>query len=459
MVRCPRCGFTIPDGETECIFCRSDVSRVKNRPQQVREQSHQIPAIEHAKESRQEEIGYAGFWKRFGAGFLDLGIFAVLAAGAKTACDLLQYPGLAVPAMVATGIFYFLVITPLLTSSRYRGSPGKIIAGIVATDMNGRPLTFSHALARELGKYVSLLTGGIGFFLAGVTKKKQELHDLLVLTVVTERSQVHRHQYLAPANPLVSRRRLLFGTTVILLCILGSVLVALYFGVVLHKSVTPQGLAAHGILVAADTVADTKYPEYALPLYDTAIDLQPEDTGILVKKVHILGEEGRMGEAQACLNRAMIANPNDTVPVILTGDLLYGSGQYQSSIRYYEKALGMNRENANVWIKKGDAYLALSIVEMQGIRDQYRTLTAKNSDPYGSSDASTMDAFRSTESYREAIKAYNEAIRIDPFTSVEISGRVLASTQVLLGTYQGILDDIGIDNSTINRSTTQKTVM
>ena len=127
---------------------------------------------------------------------------------------------------------------------------------------------------------------------------------------------------------------------------------------------------------------------------------------------------------------------------------MYADTQYQSAINYYEKALGINREDANVWIKRGDAYLAVSIIEMQAMREKYKSLTASKPGSYDSSDTASMDAFRSTESYRQAIDSYNEAIRIDPLCSVEISGRVLASTQVLVGTYQGILDDLGIDNST-----------
>jgi hypothetical protein len=45
--------------------------------------------------------------------------------------------------------------------------------GIIVVDSNGKRLTFPRALVRELGKYVSLLTFGIGFFMIGFTKKKQ----------------------------------------------------------------------------------------------------------------------------------------------------------------------------------------------------------------------------------------------------------------------------------------------
>ncbi|MDD4137965.1 MAG: RDD family protein, partial [Methanoregula sp.] len=395
-----------------------------NRPEPARAHRYPLHDDEPAGEPRSQEIGYTGFWKRFGAGFLDLGFAAALSLAAKSACEMLQYPSSVPTAMLASGVFYFLILTPFLISSRYRASPGKVVFGVVVTDINGRQLSFFQALLREMSKYVSLLIVGLGFVLIGFTEKKQGLHDLLALTVVTPRSEAHLLTYNTPANAAISNRNLLFGKVITGCAILGSVLVVLYFGIVLHETVTPRGLAAHSVILAADSVADTKYPGYSLVLYDTATDLEPNDTEILIKKVYLMREVGRGDEAQTCLNHAMIANPDDSVPVIAAGDLMYADGQYLSSIRYYEKALSINREDADVWIRKGDAHLALSKIEMLGIREQYKTLTSGNAGPSPSSEESTMDAFRSTESYREAIKAYNEAIRIDPFTSVEISGRI-----------------------------------
>jgi hypothetical protein len=84
---------------------------------------------------------------------------------------------------------------------------------------------------------------------------------------------------------------------------------------------------------------------------------------------------------------------------------------------------------------------------MRKIRDVYRNVSYNYKNPYPSSDAYTYDAFRSTESYRQAIKYYSEAIKIDPFVSVEVSARIIAATQNLLNTYSGILEDIGINNT------------
>ncbi len=433
------------------MYCHKDISRAKNRPAQAASHLHQLHDGSPAGKVDGDCILFAGFWKRFGAGFLDCGFALILAITAGVICELLQYSAMDLIAMGTALLVYFFIITPLMISSRYRASPGKIVFCIVVTDTAGKTLTFSRALLRELGKYVSLLPAGAGFFLIGFSRMKQGLHDILTDAVVVGRPDAHLLCCLSPARSAGRDRLLLCGTIIICGAVLCSAAVVFSFSHFYHKEVTPASLAAHSFMVAADTVADTKYPGYSLPLYDTAMSLEPEDSGIMVKKVTILGKEGRTAEAQTILNKAMIANPNDTVPVVISGDLRYSSGDYQSAIGYYEKALGMNREDAEVWIRKGDACLAISVVEMEKMRKQYRSLT--DNDPITmESDAQTMDAFRSTESYRQAIDAYNEAIKIDPFTSVEISGRVLASTQALLTTYQGILDDIGIDNSTANQS-------
>lgn len=448
MVRCPRCGFMIPEGETECGLCHRDVSRITNRPQPAGAHRYHLHDDEPAEEPRHQDIRYTGVWRRWSAGLLDLMFAAALVFAAKSACELLQYPSSVPMAILTAGVFYFFLLTPFLISSNYQASPGKIVFGIVVTDTCGKQVSFSRALFREISKYVSLLPVGLGFVMLVFTKKKQELHDLLALTVVTKRSETHLLMN-TPGNVFMTNRSLFFGRIITAGVILCSLLVLLYFGMILHETITPQGIAAHSAVFAADSVADTNYPGLSLPLYDIALGLIPDDMDTLVKKVNVLSRESREAEAQLLLNSAMIAHPDDPVLVIATGDLMYSEGQYETAIQYYEKALSTNPKDANTWIRKGDAYLAISIAEMQGMREQFKTLTSGDADSSLSSDASTMDTFRSTESYRQAIKAYNEAITINPFTSIEITGRVLASTQALVSTYQGILDDIGIDNSTM----------
>jgi tetratricopeptide (TPR) repeat protein len=223
------------------------------------------------------------------------------------------------------------------------------------------------------------------------------------------------------------------------------ILVLLSISVII--TIFSPGVTSHTVSMAADIVADSKYPELSLPVYDTALLFEPNNNHILMQRLNVLESVGKIDDVKQDLNRIMIMSPNETAPIVKMGDIMFDEKQYQESIRYYEKALSFNRKDAQILIKKGDAYLATSIIEMQKIREVYRNLSYNYQTPYPSSDAFTYDAFRSTESYREAIKCYSEAIKIDPFTSVEVATRIIAPTQNLLNTYSGILEDIGINNT------------
>ena len=131
----------------------------------------------------------------------------------------------------------------------------------------------------------------------------------------------------------------------------------------------------------------------------------------------------------------------------MTGNILYDQGQDEESIQYFERALSINRNDAQVWVRKGDASLAISIRDNQKIQANYRALTTNSQDPAATSNA-TLDALEYSKSYQDAMESYNKAIKIDPFLSVEISSHILASTQNLLNTEQGILHDMSNGNTT-----------
>lgn len=201
--------------------------------------------------------------------------------------------------------------------------------------------------------------------------------------------------------------------------------------------------ASHTMTVTAGAVADTRYPASALPLYESAVALSPDDTEIRMSKAKFLHTLGRDEAAKADLGYLMDTQPNESAPLVMTGNILYENGEYEASLHYFEKALALNRNNAAIWVRKGDANLALAMKDMQKMRQQYRTLTATTASPSSNYPAADMDAFRSTQSYRDAMAAYNQAIKLDPLMSVEISAHVLAATQSLVEMYDGILDDIG----------------
>lgn len=234
------------------------------------------------------------------------------------------------------------------------------------------------------------------------------------------------------------KKSILFWPEVMCLLIIASCLVI--------AAVIPQ-VAAHGVSAAAGVVADTKYPMYAIPMYESAITLSPNDTSIRMNKVRTLHALGKDTEARSDLEYAIVTNPNDTAPLMMTGNILYDNGEYEASVSYFEKALALNRKDAQIWVRKGDAQLAISVAEMQNMRERYRTITSGSYVERTSAQAD-MNTFESMQSYRDAMTAYNEAIKLDPLVSVEISAHVLASTQSMVEMTSGILNDIGSQNTT-----------
>ena len=67
----------------------------------------------------------------------------------------------------------------LMESSRYQATLGKMVLGIVVTDMNGQRVSIARATGRHFGKWVSSLILGIGYLMIAFTEKKQGLHDIM----------------------------------------------------------------------------------------------------------------------------------------------------------------------------------------------------------------------------------------------------------------------------------------
>ena len=83
----------------------------------------------------------------------------------------------------ALEILYFSI----MEASKYQGTLGKMALGLKVTDMNGQPLDFPKALLRNLGKIISGMLLLIGYILAGITEKKQALHDIIAGALVVRK--------------------------------------------------------------------------------------------------------------------------------------------------------------------------------------------------------------------------------------------------------------------------------
>ena len=69
-------------------------------------------------------------------------------------------------------------------SSVKQATWGKQLFGLRVTDAYGQRLTFARATGRTFAKILSYMTLYIGFMMAGWTKQKRALHDMIAGTLV-----------------------------------------------------------------------------------------------------------------------------------------------------------------------------------------------------------------------------------------------------------------------------------
>lgn len=192
---CPKCGKETDASGKFCQWCGADIESVGG--------GHP-PMASLPEEDDGPEVGvYAGLGRRFIACIVD--IILVVLLGLVTVAGFGLFRGLQnlyfwavqhVPAdqltvegttgalagsiLAAYGIL--LVIVPWLyfagfESSRSQATPGKVLMGLLVTDMEGQKPTFARTTLRFFAKFISLLIIFIGFIMIGFTQKRQGLHD------------------------------------------------------------------------------------------------------------------------------------------------------------------------------------------------------------------------------------------------------------------------------------------
>lgn len=160
-----------------------------------------------------QEKTYAGFWLRFVAYLIDdiivglasflislpfIGglVFSAIGLGKNIeegGDSLSDATAIAASAMSMLGSIIGLIIAiitvrwlyfALMESSKTQGTLGKMILSLKVTDMEGNKISFGRATGRHFGKILSGLILNIGYILAGLTEKKQALHDIMVNCLV-----------------------------------------------------------------------------------------------------------------------------------------------------------------------------------------------------------------------------------------------------------------------------------
>lgn len=81
--------------------------------------------------------------------------------------------------VVLTWLYY-----ALMESSAWQATLGKKVLGLEVTDLGGARISFGRATGRYFARYISIMTLGIGYIMAGFTERKQALHDMIAGTLV-----------------------------------------------------------------------------------------------------------------------------------------------------------------------------------------------------------------------------------------------------------------------------------
>ena len=71
-----------------------------------------------------------------------------------------------------------------MESSSKQATVGKMALGLIVTDLEGQRISFLRATGRHFAKFISAMILFIGYIMAGVTERKQALHDMIAGTLV-----------------------------------------------------------------------------------------------------------------------------------------------------------------------------------------------------------------------------------------------------------------------------------
>jgi len=157
----------------------------------------------------QNEVRYAGFWLRFVAYIIDdiimgfvgflisipfIGgiVFSAIGIGENPENTENLVKGLvgilgSVFGLIVVAVILGWLYFALMESSKSQATLGKMALGLKVTDLDGDPISFARATARYFGKIISGMILYIGYILAGLTEKKQALHDIMAACLVVRK--------------------------------------------------------------------------------------------------------------------------------------------------------------------------------------------------------------------------------------------------------------------------------
>ena len=207
---CSKCGANVADGTAFCSACGQPMLGF-SVGQAAAVPASAVPAAQGYAQpapagwpaaAALPAVAYAGFWLRFVAWIIDYIVLriasSILLLPFGASLGLRQFlrnhrptsPEELVPLFTGMGRIFLLTIVltwlyyALLESSVWQATLGKKALGLEVTDLAGNRIQFGRATGRYFARWLSVMTIGIGYIMAGFTDKKQALHDILAGTLV-----------------------------------------------------------------------------------------------------------------------------------------------------------------------------------------------------------------------------------------------------------------------------------
>ena len=124
---------------------------------------------------------FAGFWRRVAACIVDALVLLIPLIGIHFALG--AHPNIASLLNIVLGLVYYAG----LHSSHMQATVGKRAFGIKVTDLEGKRIGIGRAIGRYFATWLSMIILFIGFVMAGLTPRRQALHDMICKTLVVDR--------------------------------------------------------------------------------------------------------------------------------------------------------------------------------------------------------------------------------------------------------------------------------
>jgi len=195
---CPRCGASIEGTPSYCPNCGAPLATVAAA-------AATLPAAGFAGALPESGVVYAGFWRRCGAMILDgvllnvvtfpMGMMAMIPMTSRMEAmrdsdfspeQFASFMGLYF--MIAgCGLLIAWLYSALMLASKRQATVGMMAIGLIATDVQGRPLSFARATGRYFATLVTSCTLGIGYLVMLFNQRRQTVHDLIAGTVIVRK--------------------------------------------------------------------------------------------------------------------------------------------------------------------------------------------------------------------------------------------------------------------------------